>query len=139
MASGKIEKVNQQDVGNYTPIIGWRSGGTAPTLGANIGYKLIVNKNLMIVGFRIQITNVGSPSENDYLTISLPTGITLTGDPFPTAGMVFNLNGVLNLYIRGILANNCLQLVNGIIGNPSSPSIGVGWLGGFGFVPVKTD
>ena len=137
MASGKIEKVNTLQVINYIPTIGWRYGSTAPTLGANLAYGMLLNKNLLVLGFRINITDLGSPASNEYLTISMPSNVTLKGDPFPSAGVIYNSNGPMNLCMRGLVADNQLQLVDGIGGNPSAPKLSTGWFGGFGFVPIS--
>ena len=137
MAKDIISKIDQQIIRNYTPEYSWYRGGTAPTVQENLGYYLILNKNLMIVGFRVYITDVGSPSVNDFFMISVPTGVAITGDPFPTAGVIYNTDGPTNLVLRGSVSSNLLSLNYGIGGNQSGNRISNGWLGGFGFVPVK--
>ena len=112
--------------GSYTPQFTWQSGAQPPTVENVLMYYYKFGR-VAIVGGRFRITAIGSPTDQEYLQISLPPGINgVSGTAMPVA-QYLSSDGSDSMLVR--TAGNMLQVIANIGGDYSGDKIKTGYQG----------
>lgn len=112
--------------GSYTPQFTWESGAEAPTV-TNVSMYYYKFGRVAIVGGRFNITDVGSPTSQEYLRISMPPRINSVISGVMPACKYFTADNNESLIVR--VGNGYLQVADGIVGDYSGNIIKTGYQG----------